>query len=572
MTGFERRAATALRDPVRVANVHRFTERAHDNRTASVQTIDFEALRNEGERIRSEAVADLPALLDRFQANLERNGVVVHRAATGADAAAYITEVVLRHGTEVVKGKSMASEEIGLNERLGAAGVDVAETDLGEFIVQTAGEAPEHIIIPAIHKSRADVRALLEPLAGEPIGDDPADLTAFARAHLRERFLRAPVGITGVNFGVAETGTLVLVENEGNGRMCSGLPRVHIAIMGMERIVANMADLATLLPLLIRSGTGQKITSYVSLVGGPRRGEEADGPDEVHLVILDNGRSRVRDTRLSQRPSLHPLRRLPERLPGLPPGRRHGLRVGVRRADRRGADAAPAPPGRPRRARPGIVAVRRLRRRLPGADPAARAPARPAPRSGGDVGRTAGAAGVPGLEHGLEPPLGLPPDHPHRPSHAYPGPGPVHARAAAQAVGAHARRRGEAVIEQFQAELEAVGGHVHHGRAALDALRGEGVAVTPCLALIAATGTVVVSSRLSGGRRNGLVDPVHVVEARADQLVPDLAAALERVGPELASASAVTFVTGPSRTADIEQTLIRGVHGPKDVHVVFVES
>ena len=127
------------------------------------------------------------------------------------------------------------------------------------------------------------------------------------------------------------------------------------------------------------------------------------------------------------------------------------------------------------------------------------------------------------------------------------------------------------MIERFQAELEAVGGHVHHGRAALDALRGDGVAVTPCLVLIADTGTAIVSSRLSGGRRNGLVDPVHVIEARADQLVPDLAAALERVGPELATASAVTFVTGPSRTADIEQTLIRGVHGPKDVHVVFVE-
>jgi L-lactate dehydrogenase complex protein LldG len=126
------------------------------------------------------------------------------------------------------------------------------------------------------------------------------------------------------------------------------------------------------------------------------------------------------------------------------------------------------------------------------------------------------------------------------------------------------------VIEQFTAELEALGGHVHHGRAALDALRGEGVAVTPCLALIADTGTAVVSARLSGGRRTGLVDPVHVIEARADQLVPDLAAALAVIGPELAAASAVTLITGPSRTADIEQTLIRGVHGPGDVHVVFV--
>jgi L-lactate dehydrogenase complex protein LldG len=139
-------------------------------------------------------------------------------------------------------------------------------------------------------------------------------------------------------------------------------------------------------------------------------------------------------------------------------------------------------------------------------------------------------------------------------------------------VGADARRRGEAVIDRFRAELEAVGGHVHHGRAALEELRGDGVTVTPCLALIAETGTAVVSSRLSGGRRAGLVDPVHVIEARADQLVPDLAAALAAIGPELAAASAVTLVTGPSRTADIEQTLIRGVHGPQAVHVVFVES
>jgi L-lactate dehydrogenase complex protein LldF len=306
VSGFDRRGAAALRDPARVENVRRFTERAHANRTAAIEAVDFQALRAEGERIRAEAIADLPALLDQLQRNLERNGAVVHRAATGADAAAYITEVVLRHGGEVVKGKSMASEEIGLNERLAAAGVEVTETDLGEFIVQTAGEAPEHIIIPAIHKSRADVRELLEPLAGHPIGDDPADLTAFARAHLRERFLRAPVGVTGVNFGVAETGTLVLVENEGNGRMCSGLPRVHIAVMGMERIVARTADLGTLLPLLIRSGTGQKITSYVSLIGGPRRGEERDGPDEVHVVILDNGRSQVRET--AHRSVLHCIR------------------------------------------------------------------------------------------------------------------------------------------------------------------------------------------------------------------------------------------------------------------------
>jgi L-lactate dehydrogenase complex protein LldF len=306
VSGFERRAAAALRDPVRRRNVATFSERAHDNRTASVGRVDFEALRDEGERLRREAVADLPALIDELQRNLERNGCTVFRAAGAADAARYVTEVAVRHGREVVKGKSMASEEIALNDHLHAAGVEVTETDLGEFIVQTAGERPEHVIIPAIHKTRDDVRKLLEPLAGHPIGDDPEHLTAFARAHLRERFLRAPVGVTGVNFGVAETGTLVLVENEGNGRMCSGLPRVHIAVMGMERVCARLADLGTLLPLLVRSGTGQKLTSYVSLVNGPRRDAEADGPDEVHVVILDNGRARVRDTRY--RSILHCIR------------------------------------------------------------------------------------------------------------------------------------------------------------------------------------------------------------------------------------------------------------------------
>ncbi|HKV69409.1 MAG TPA: LutB/LldF family L-lactate oxidation iron-sulfur protein [Gaiellales bacterium] len=296
MSGFARRSAAALADPVRHENVRRFSERAHDHRTESVGRVDFEVLRDAGERIRTRSVVEMPALIDQFQTNLERAGAIVHRAPTGADAAAYIAGVVARHGREVVKGKSMAAEEIGLNERLAADGVDVVETDLGEFIVQTAGEPPEHIIIPAIHKSRDDVRRLFEPLAGHPIGDEPADLTDFARAHLRGRFLRAPVGITGVNFGVAETGTIVLVENEGNGRMCSGVPKLHIAVMGMERVVPRLADLGTLLPLLIRSGTGQKITSYVSMIGGPRRGDEADGPDELHVVILDNGRARVRET------------------------------------------------------------------------------------------------------------------------------------------------------------------------------------------------------------------------------------------------------------------------------------
>jgi L-lactate dehydrogenase complex protein LldF len=296
VSGFGERAAAAMADPLKRANVPRFAERTADRRVEAFREIDGEALRTAGEGIRSRAVADLPALLDRLQERLEANGAIVHRAATGADAARYVTEVALRHGRMVVKSKSMASEEIGLNEHLESAGIEVVETDLGEFIVQVAGEAPEHIIMPAIHKSRDQVRDLFEPLAGRELGTDPAELIAFARGHLRERFLSAPVGVTGVNFAVAETGTVVMVTNEGNGRMCSSLPRVHIAIMGMERVVAQLSDLAVLLPLLTRSATGQKISSYVSMLNGPRRGAEGDGPEEMHVVILDNGRSRVRET------------------------------------------------------------------------------------------------------------------------------------------------------------------------------------------------------------------------------------------------------------------------------------
>ena len=306
MSGFEQRAAAALADPLKQANVPRFAERTADHRTDAFREIDGESLRTAAERIRSGAVAELPALLDRLQERLEANGAVVHRAATGADAARYVTEVALRHGRMVVKSKSMACEEIGLNDRLEAAGIEVVETDLGEFIVQVAGEAPEHIIMPAIHKSREQVRDLFEPLAGRPLGTEPADLIAFARGYLRERFLSAPVGVTGVNFAVAETGTVVMVTNEGNGRMCSSLPRVHIAVMGMERVVAQVSDLAVLLPLLTRSATGQKISSYVSMLSGPRRDGEGDGPDEMHVVILDNGRSRVRET--PYRPVLNCIR------------------------------------------------------------------------------------------------------------------------------------------------------------------------------------------------------------------------------------------------------------------------
>jgi L-lactate dehydrogenase complex protein LldF len=191
----------------------------------------------------------------------------------------------------VVKSKSMATEEIHLNEALEAAGIAPVETDLGEYIIQLAHERPSHIIAPAIHKTRGQVAELFARELGRPdVPDDPEALTAIARAELREKFLRADMGVSGANFAVADTGTVVLVTNEGNGRMVTSLPRVHVAVVGVEKVVPSMTDLGVFLAILAKSATGQKLSVYTTLVRGPRRPTELEGPDELHLVLLDNGR------------------------------------------------------------------------------------------------------------------------------------------------------------------------------------------------------------------------------------------------------------------------------------------
>ena len=187
----------------------------------------------------------------------------------------------------------MVSEEMGIAGVLESMGIEPVETDLGEYIIQLAKEAPYHIIAPALHKSKEEVSELFERILGTPAESDITALAGIARKVLREKFLQADMGMTGANFGVAETGTIVMVTNEGNGRMCSSLPRVHVATMGMERVIPHLSDVATFLPLLTRSATGQRISSYVSFVTGPRRSDEEDGPQEFHLVILDNGRSKM---------------------------------------------------------------------------------------------------------------------------------------------------------------------------------------------------------------------------------------------------------------------------------------
>ncbi len=194
----------------------------------------------------------------------------------------------------VAKSKSMVSEEIQVNAALEEVGIRAVETDLGEYILQLAGEHPVHIIAPAIEKTAAQVADLFTRVAGAPTTDGLEDLTRTARGLMREVFLTADVGITGVNFAVAETGTICLTTNEGNGRLVSALPRVHVALMGMERVVPTLDDLALMLRLLARSATGQRLTTYTTLITGPRRAGELDGPEELHVVIVDNGRSNLR--------------------------------------------------------------------------------------------------------------------------------------------------------------------------------------------------------------------------------------------------------------------------------------
>ena len=255
---------------------------------------ELQLLRTLCEHIRQRSLSRLPDLLEQLEENLTRLGVKVHWAETPAEACEIIHGIVSAHnGKLMVKGKSMVSEEIELNHYLADNGVKAVESDLGEFIVQMAGEKPTHIVMPAIHKTKEQVSELFHQNLGTPLTDDVDQLTGFARQALRDVYRTADVGLSGVNFAVAETGTLCLVENEGNGRLSTTVPPVHIAITGIEKVVAKLSDVPPLYSLLPRSAIGQNITTYFNMITGPRRSGELDGPQEMHLVLLDNGRSQA---------------------------------------------------------------------------------------------------------------------------------------------------------------------------------------------------------------------------------------------------------------------------------------
>jgi len=261
---------------------------------------ELEALRDRGEAARQRSLSRLPDLLEQLEQSLTDNGVHVHWAENAEQANDVIHKILERRNARtVVKGKSMVSEEIELNHYLEERGIECLESDMGEYLVQLGKETPSHIIMPAIHKNKQQIARLMHTRAttpdGEPVpySEDVDDLIGNARAILREKFRTADAGISGVNMAIAETGTLLLVENEGNGRMCTTVPPVHIAVTGIEKVVEKLTDVPELLTLLPRSATGQIITTYVNMISGPRKEGELDGPEEVHLVLLDNGRSRM---------------------------------------------------------------------------------------------------------------------------------------------------------------------------------------------------------------------------------------------------------------------------------------
>jgi len=296
---FREIARGSLRNDYTLAALDIATDRLRDNRLAAWEALpEVEELRARAHDVRMRVIDDLDRYVAQFTAAVEARGGRVHFARTAEDASRYVTDVCRRTGAKLAaKAKSMVSEEIRLNDALEAAGVRPVETDLGEYIVQLAGEHPVHILAPAIEKTIEEVADLLSREEGGPIPAELGALTAAARRQLRETFLNADVGITGANFAVAETGSICLVTNEGNGRLVSSLPRVHVALLGMERLVASLDDLAVMLRLLARSGTGQKLSSYTTLITGPRRDGEQDGPEELHVVIVDNGRSNLLGTK-----------------------------------------------------------------------------------------------------------------------------------------------------------------------------------------------------------------------------------------------------------------------------------
>jgi L-lactate dehydrogenase complex protein LldF len=290
----EEAAKTIHEKPEVRASITAATRTFDAHRVHAWGQIDADRWRDWARDVKTHLLRNLDEYLEQAEERLTANGAHIHWAETADDALAVLSEVVHAHGIErVVKAKSMLSEELGVNGHLEGLGVHVRETDLGEYIIQLLGQPPSHIVGPAIHLSVDDCRSLFSERLGTPLDAQPDELAAAARDALRAEFLAADLGISGGNFLAADTGTVALIENEGNIRLSTSLPRVHIAFVGIEKLVPRLEDVSGLLQLTTRAATGQPIGIYTSLIQGPRKSDEVDGPEEVHVVLVDNGRTKL---------------------------------------------------------------------------------------------------------------------------------------------------------------------------------------------------------------------------------------------------------------------------------------
>lgn len=294
---FIKEAEIAILDRDMTASVFSATDTAYKKRLNAMFESGIthgEAMRQQSAKIKRHGLSNLPDLLEQAESNLIENGTEVLWAIDAEEARQHVLDLIEKHQIKsVVKSKSMVSEEISLNHALEEQGIEVIETDLGEYIIQLAEEAPSHIVTPVIHKSKDSIRDLFVEKIGMPYTDDVDEMTNFARVTLREKFLNADMGVSGGNFIIAETGTLCLVTNEGNGRLVTGLPRIHVAIVGIEKVIESLEDYATLTQVLPRSATGQNLTVYTHMYNGPKRAGDPDGPEHMVVIFVDNGRSKI---------------------------------------------------------------------------------------------------------------------------------------------------------------------------------------------------------------------------------------------------------------------------------------
>ena len=657
MGTFRKRILESINNETLQTALDNNTERRLKGRAAAFESIpDWRERRQRAHAIRADVIDHLEAYLENFIARNEENGVIVHRAQDAAEAIQIVLKIASQTSARLIaKSKSMVSEEIALNHALEAQGINVVETDLGEYIVQLRHERPSHIITPAAHLKKEQVGELFHEKLGIPYTVDIPTLTATARKVLREIFLIADIGLSGVNFGVAETGGVCIVTNEGNGRMVTTVPPVHIALMGMERIVPNFEDLALVLSLLPRSATGQKLTVYTQLLHKPLANQQR------HIVLLDNGRTRLKNSPLKE--SLYCIRcgaclnacPVFRELSGhayigrdlsiapypgpigsvISPGLLGENYVQLAQASSLcGAckDACPVDIDLPKlltRVRAGAASIDENRPSLnhsgAGLSPSTKFGLKMFTRIATHPGLFAASQKLAALTFSLFAPFsqwvrlpaftgwGYSKDFPRFAGKTFreqytsrPALSGSAGRSDSAFAGTPAKSPASPVnrLDQFFSELGALNGNVVSTRtptrSVIEFLQARGVdrihlepntldeelltrsgisfthqpdpsilvGVTNALCGLADTGSVLIADGVGHPLEASLLPEVHIVILRASQILPSLPDAMHLVR----GTSAAVFITGPSRTADIEMTLTIGVHGPKEIHVFVDDS